>query len=301
VDDNFVLYLFNIIESLSSDASDPHHYPVIRVLLVLNEQYMVYSTLSAPLQPGEKLASNVSSPLTNRVLKVLSAHSAEYKTFGENIILLLNRESETSAQLIILKLLYLIFSSRSTAEYFYTNDLHVLLDVILRNLLDLPADNDDNDDKSHGTTSTTTNGSSAPSPTVSTKQNPMQALRHTYLRVLHPLLANSQLRRPNMGYKRDEICAVLQVLGGKDGAGSFHFDPADDTTVRLVDRCRTVEWLESEEEAGHGHAEVARRALGMSVDEGGESALSVVAVAAHTEKPGVITPSRGLNGDAEVG
>jgi hypothetical protein len=31
-------------------------------------------------------------PLTNKVIKVLSAHGSVYKTFGENIILLLNRE-----------------------------------------------------------------------------------------------------------------------------------------------------------------------------------------------------------------
>jgi hypothetical protein len=33
------------------------------------------------------------APLTNRVLKVLSMYGSSYKTFGENIILLLNRES----------------------------------------------------------------------------------------------------------------------------------------------------------------------------------------------------------------
>jgi hypothetical protein len=31
-------------------------------------------------------------PLTNRVIKILSAEGSKYKTFGENIILLLNRE-----------------------------------------------------------------------------------------------------------------------------------------------------------------------------------------------------------------
>lgn len=31
-------------------------------------------------------------PLTNKVMKVLSMHGSLYKTFGENIILLLNRE-----------------------------------------------------------------------------------------------------------------------------------------------------------------------------------------------------------------
>src|ERR1700753_3784405 len=79
-------------------------------------------------------------PLTNRVIKLLSIHGSSFMTFGENIILLLNRETETALQLLILKLLYLLFQNPATAEYFYTNDLYVLLDVILRNLLDLPID-----------------------------------------------------------------------------------------------------------------------------------------------------------------
>lgn len=33
VDDDFVKYLFQIIEELSDDADDPYHYPVIRVLV----------------------------------------------------------------------------------------------------------------------------------------------------------------------------------------------------------------------------------------------------------------------------
>ncbi len=33
VDDAFVAYLFQIIESLSDDVNDPYHYPVIRVLV----------------------------------------------------------------------------------------------------------------------------------------------------------------------------------------------------------------------------------------------------------------------------
>jgi len=35
-------------------------------------------------------------------------------------------------QLLVLKLLYLLFTSRSTSEFFYTNDLRVLVDVFLR-------------------------------------------------------------------------------------------------------------------------------------------------------------------------
>ncbi|CRK20961.1 hypothetical protein BN1708_017839, partial [Verticillium longisporum] len=162
--------------------------------LVLNEQYMLSSTNigTDPLAP--------SAPLTNRVIKCLSLHGDSFRTFGENIILLLNRETETSQQLLILKLLYLLFTTKATHEYFYTNDLKVLLDVIIRNLMDLP------DEKA--------------------------SLRHTYLRVLYPLLAHTQLSHPPH-YKRDEVHKVLRILGG---FGNSHFAPADETTVRLVER-----------------------------------------------------------------
>ncbi len=54
--------------------------------LILNEQYMVSAH-----DPGPGDSPPV--PLTNRVIKLLSAHGSTYKTFGENLILLLNRES----------------------------------------------------------------------------------------------------------------------------------------------------------------------------------------------------------------
>ncbi|KAF1811187.1 hypothetical protein P152DRAFT_459592 [Eremomyces bilateralis CBS 781.70] len=285
VGDSFIKYLFDIVEGLWYDASDPYHYSVIRVLLVLNEQYLVNSTSATVPGPA---------PLTNRIIKFISTYP-QHKTFGENLILLLNRESETSLQLLILKLLYLIFSSLSTAEYFYTNDLHVLLDVTVRNLLDLPIDD-----------------------------NAAQALRHTYLRVLHPMLANSQLHRPGMHYKREEIRKMLRILvgglppdvddvdsptdspvqdlgAGMNGAGplyGFHFAPVDPTTRRLVKRCATVPWLRdadeplrSETPVQEAQKDLARRMLGMSVMDGGSS-VSMMEVAKHTEKPGVMTPSK---------
>ncbi|KAF6819402.1 hypothetical protein CMUS01_11733 [Colletotrichum musicola] len=257
VDDGFIAYLFQIIEELSSDAHDPYHYPIIRVLLVLNEQYMLAST-DVAADP-----SSPTAPLTNRVIKCLSLHGSRFRTFGENIILLLNRETETSLQLLILKLLYLLFTTKATYEYFYTNDLKVLLDVIIRNLMDLP------DEKI--------------------------SLRHTYLRVLYPLLAHTQLSHPPH-YKRDEVIKVLRILGG---LGNSHFAPADETTVRLVDRVSKVRWLGDQE--GSGEAEVARKFLGISLSRSETaSSVSVVDVAAVMEKPGVITPSRKAEAEAEA-
>lgn len=60
--------------------------------LVLNEQFMI----SAHDPVDERAAY---APPTNKVIKVLSMHGSYYKTFGENIILLINREGKSSLHL----------------------------------------------------------------------------------------------------------------------------------------------------------------------------------------------------------
>ena len=198
-------------------------------------------------------------PLPNKVMKVLSTNGLAYKTFGENIILLLNRESETSLQLLILKLLYLLFTTPATYEYFYTNDLRVLVDVMIRNLLDLPL------------TST--------------------ALRHTYLRVLYPLLAHTQLKNPDCQYKREELLKLLYMMTSSNLPGMMHFGAIDETTKRLVSRCVQVPWLRETEEQQEN---LSKNFLGIGINsKAAESSLSVMEVAGHTEKPGIQTPSRG--------
>ncbi|KAG8529283.1 uncharacterized protein KY384_005918 [Bacidia gigantensis] len=254
IEDDFVMYMFGIIEGLSDDVNDPYLYPVVRVLLVLNEQYMVCAH-----DPSQQL-DNTEPPLTNKVIKVLATSGSAYKSFGQNIILLLNRESETSLQLLILKLLYLLFTSPSTYEYFYTNDLHVLLDIILRNLLDLPPSS--------------------------------SALRHTYLRVLYPFLCHTQLKQPPH-YKRDDILRLLTILSG--GALN-HFGAVDQTTQRLVNRCSKVSWLKGEKSDDSETAEhvlkLEHKSLRVgSMDKAMESSMSVIEVAAQRSKPGVQTPS----------
>ena len=268
----------------------------------MNEQFMV-----AAHDPDH---AKRTTSLTNKVVKVLSAQGSKYKTFGENIILLLNREDETSLQLLTLKLLYLLFTTPPTYEYFYTNDLHVLVDILIRNLLDLPEE--------------------------------ASALRHTYLRVLYPLLSHTQLQQPPH-YKREEIRKLLIVLSGAqlaDQADSpdsnshwTHFDAIDDTTKRLVRRCRDVNWIADVEvevleqthspsdETGSGPSspisptksqppelpaprKLKKRDsskgstltigsfLAPQLESARKSSLSVMEIAAQREKPGVITPSR---------
>lgn len=96
----------------------------------------------------------------NRVLIVLMRRLNSSKTFGENVIFMLNRAGKClhrgeaisrrrtdltentpeglCMQLLTLKILYLLFTTPGTQEYFYTNDLRVLLDVFIRALVDLP-------------------------------------------------------------------------------------------------------------------------------------------------------------------
>lgn len=57
---------------------------------MLNEQYMV--SANAPPPEGENSAAG-QEILTNKVIKILCFKGDVFKTFGENIILLLNRES----------------------------------------------------------------------------------------------------------------------------------------------------------------------------------------------------------------
>ena len=210
--------------------------------------------------PSLNHSQEVATPLTNKVIKVLASHGSDFKSFGQNIILLLNRENETSLQLLILKLLYLLFTSPPTYEYFYTNDLHVLLDIILRNLLDLP-------------------------PSAS-------ALRHTYLRVLYPFLSHTQLKNPPY-YKRDDVLRLLAVMGG---SAMGHFGAVDETTKRLVSRCSKVSWLRAEivdgNSEGKSPTKVKQRLLSVAeLPSAMESSLSIGEVAAQKSAPGAITPS----------
>ena len=171
---------------------------------------------------------------------------------------------ETSLQLLILKLLYLLFTTPSTYEYFYTNDLRVLVDVMIRNLLDLPLS--------------------------------ARPLRHTYLRVLYPLLAHTQLKHPPH-YKKDELLRLLTMMTASGGVMEHHFGAVDETTKRLVGRCVCVPWLkigEHPEPTGEGGNAKAgtRKLLDVEIPGGMASSLSVVEVTTQKERPGVITGSR---------
>lgn len=204
--------------------------------------------------------------------------------------------------------MYLLFTTDTTYEYFYTNDLRVLVDILIRNLLDLP--------------------------------EYAAALRHTYLRVLHPLLERTQLQHPPY-YKRNEIRKLLAMLCGDrfehdDGSppltgGWNHFEDVDETTKRLVGRCRNVSWLSDPEtselarvespvdekhpnsptsptkpqppqlpaprklkkrDSSKGSTLTVGEFLTPRLESARHSSISMIEIAQQKEKPGIITPSR---------
>ncbi|KAG0282877.1 hypothetical protein BGZ96_012747 [Linnemannia gamsii] len=175
-DKNFLNYLLDLVEHTRTDAAELLNHCAIKLLLVFNEQYMLH-TSSHPTQSGSKLTY-----IGNPLLDVLADRLGRSATFGESLIFMLNRAEETALQVLILKVLYLLFTSPSLYEFFYTNDLHVLVDVVIRELWDLPEEE--------------------------------ESLRHAYLRVMGPLLTNTQLKRAT--YKRAEIVRLLRELGGGD-------------------------------------------------------------------------------------
>ena len=123
-------------------------------------------------------------------------------------------------QLLILKILYLLFTTKGTSEYFYTNDLRVLVDVFLREIVDLDEDSE---------------SVCRPSDPSSPTSHVLTQLRHTYLRVLHPLLTKTQLRE--VPYKRSQIVMALESL-----VTNSPVREVNPTTKRLVERCLGGDW-----------------------------------------------------------
>ncbi|KAE9393229.1 hypothetical protein BT96DRAFT_829535 [Gymnopus androsaceus JB14] len=202
-DDAFLDYLFDLVEQTRHMQDDTFNYSVIKLIVALNEQFMVASLGDEPgAPPAPNSNSHRSTESKNRVLRVLMRRLGSTQTFGENMIFMLNRAQRTPEdlcmQLLVLKLLYLLFTTKGTEEYFYTNDLCVLVDVFLRELADLDDDS--------------------------------ESLRHTYLRVLHPLITKTQLR--SVPYKRPQILNMLENL-----IRSSRVRDVNPTTKRLVERC----------------------------------------------------------------
>ncbi|KAJ2368924.1 pre-rRNA processing, partial [Coemansia sp. RSA 2607] len=82
-------------------------------------------------------SSGSSGSARTPVISILASRIDCCKTFTENLVFLLNRETDPATQILILHMLENILSDRQTCGIMYTNDMHVLIDVVLRALGDL--------------------------------------------------------------------------------------------------------------------------------------------------------------------
>ncbi|GAA5841335.1 hypothetical protein JCM3766R1_005033 [Sporobolomyces carnicolor] len=213
----FISHLFSLVERTRDAEDETFNYTLIKLLIALNEQFMVsalpvlppgsQAQLPPPILPTNSRKEVKETRGPNFVLEVLKEKGDTCKTFGENIIFILNRTDGTPdslcVSLLILKVLYLLFTTSGTQEFFYTNDLCVLVDVFIRELHDLGEES--------------------------------EGLKHTYLRVLHPLMTNTQMR--HHPYKRPELRKILETL-----IRPSLYREVDATTRRLVERNLRGSW-----------------------------------------------------------
>lgn len=98
----FIALLFRIVEHTRDDHDDRYNYNLIKLIVTLNEQFMIHQL--PPTTPSYH--TGLPNPITpnvlhqhNLVLEQLKTSLGESKTFGENLIFILNRASQSSPNL----------------------------------------------------------------------------------------------------------------------------------------------------------------------------------------------------------
>lgn len=167
-----VKFLLSHLRSASQE-DDPVNYLRYKLLLILNEQYMVYQY------------SHSEETVDNKVFDTLVNDDQLFQSFLPTLILNFNREEDPTIQILMLKILYLIFTTSRTCQSIYLNDLKVIVDIIIRELCNLSTSKD-------------------------------VPLINTYLRVLYPLLVFSNLK--DKRYKVDSMRDILKYLDSSEQA-----------------------------------------------------------------------------------
>ncbi|KAJ3384191.1 hypothetical protein HDU84_003095 [Entophlyctis sp. JEL0112] len=174
--DDLICGLFDCVERTSkADELEDYNFAIIKLLLAFNDQFM-----------SKNMQRNV---VENRVIQCLSSRLYLGKSLGANIIFMFNRADDVRTQRLVIKFLYVIFKTPQTSALFYTNDLKVIMDVVLR---EARAVADDDEEMQQG-----------------------------YLNLLVPLLKNDQLR----GYKTHDVKQLLGELRRENSSHSGSDSP----------------------------------------------------------------------------
>jgi len=119
------------------------------VIVALNSHHghtAEQGTAARVLEAGDEDMSATLDDHPNQVVQILQKDAHKVELFGEAILHLLNTSSYPYDDPVLLgQLLYMfrsLFSTRATREFFYTNDLKVLVDIILHQLSALSPDDE---------------------------------------------------------------------------------------------------------------------------------------------------------------
>lgn len=202
-------------------------YEEFKLLLMINEQYLMKSFRDPSVRNKVFDSLMASTPLESE-----DSANAKIALFMNLLVFHLNREESHIIKILILKFLYLIFTSSYTAKLYYLNDLKILVDIFVRELNDiLYIDRDHVENR---------------------------ILIITYLKVLYPMLIFSQLGDRPEGYKQLEIIRMLsQIIINTSSASnnvtdeSFYFESKQLRQINsLAERCLSVPWLKQKKKPG---------------------------------------------------
>jgi len=157
LDEDFVEFLFDMALKYVNYSDETFLRATLKCIFCVNMQFEVLNE--------------------NIVMQILSRKN-EAQHLGNTIVVLFNRQEDVLCMIPCLKFLKDLFSARSTSDFFFINDLQVLLDVIIRAVNDLP---------------------------------PGDELRPKYLQALYALLKNN----PNYSktlYKKKDILEMTSSL-----------------------------------------------------------------------------------------
>lgn len=196
VDDFFVYFLMTSIRS--DTMTDIFNNAQFKLLLALNEQYMIL---------------NKEYEIENKVFQYLTSDSVHTR-FTELLLLKFNRVQDKSLQVMMCKIIYLILTAEDGSvamNFFYLNDLHVFVDVLLRELENIPENE--------------------------------ETLRNYFLRILIPLLKNTELSKTH--YRKDDLIKTLSYLSSVENfCASAKVTKEQETTAKLANKLLTkVDWL----------------------------------------------------------
>ncbi|KAK6197901.1 uncharacterized protein RJT21DRAFT_136327 [Scheffersomyces amazonensis] len=192
-------------------------YEEFKLLLLINEQYLMKSYSN----------SNIENKVFNGLMKGDSedispnTNHANITGFINLLIYHLNREESQIIKILILKFLYLVFTTSYTTRLVYLNDLKILIDVFIRELNNMDF--------------------------TGSQGNEHRFLAITYLKVMYPLLMFSQIKDLVEGYKNNDILELFENLilntQNNDNIEDNVRQEQEEVICKLAKKSMGIQWL----------------------------------------------------------